>query len=443
MERNPRDRFLEILDQNRRDKRTGIYSICSANKTVLKASFLQAKKDNSLLLVESTSNQVDQYGGYTGMKPADFIQYVSDIALETGFPEANILFGGDHLGPYQWRNLPAKEAMSRSKKLIEAYVKAGFQKIHIDTSMLCADDPAELEPAERDELIAHRTAELCAVAESTWKKYRSFGAQTLYVIGSEVPVPGGAKQMEESIAPTKISDVDRTIDITRDIFRKTGLGDALSRVIALVVQPGVEFGDDNIYHYQRAQAEKLSKRILAYEGMVYEAHSTDYQSEANLKALVEDHFCILKVGPWLTFAYREGLFALEAMEKELMGSKKSRLSSLSETLEREMKADPRHWKPYYSGTEEQQFFKRKYSFSDRSRYYWPAGNLMKARERLFMNLRENRIPLSLLSQYMPSQFMDVSTKTLDLDPETLLLSKLGSVTGIYSRACGLSSQIIN
>jgi D-tagatose-1,6-bisphosphate aldolase subunit GatZ/KbaZ len=433
-----RDRFLNILEQNKGGKKTGIYSICSANKTVLQACLLQAREDHSILLVESTSNQVDQYGGYTGMKPEDFMAYVNSLARAADFPVENVLFGGDHLGPYQWRALPAAEAMARSKKLIEAYVKAGFQKIHIDTSMLCADDAADMEQNQRDELIAGRTAELCMVAENTWETLGDKSPRPLYVIGSEVPLPGGAQQKEEGITPTEIPDLDRTISNARESFRKSGLGEALSRVIAVVVQPGVEFGDDSIHPYQRKAAEKLSRRILDYEGMVYEAHSTDYQSEASLRALVEDHFCILKVGPWLTFAYREGLFALEHMEKELLGNHAGRLSGLGDTLESVMRADPGYWEPYYTGSAEEQALKRKFSFSDRARYYWPSPALIQAGKQLFMNLRENRIPLSLLSQYMPDQYMEVAANTLENDPEALLVHKIRSVAGIYSRACGIS-----
>jgi len=441
MNGNSRDRFLEILIQNRLDRSKGIYSVCSANKAVLEACFLQAREDNSILLIESTSNQVDQYGGYTGMKPDDFVKYVVNIAASAGFPEENLLLGGDHLGPYQWRNLPAHEAMSRSVKLIEAYVKAGFQKIHIDTSMLCADDRADLmQPTYRDELIAKRSAQLCKVAESTWKKYRPNDPKPVYVIGSEVPLPGGAQQEEDTIMPTKIDDLEQTIEITRDTFKKSGLTDALERVIAVVVQPGVEYGDDKVFHYDRELARELSNRITAYEGMVYEAHSTDYQSEASLKALVEDHFCILKVGPWLTFAYREALFALEAMEVEILGRNHKRLSGLGETLDNEMKDDPRHWKTYYTGTEEEQSFKRKFSFSDRSRYYWPREKVITARGRLFINLRENRIPLSLLSQYMPGQYINVSDKNLESNPEALVIDYIRNVAGIYSRACGISED---
>ena len=85
----------------------------------------------------------------------------------------------------------------------------------------------------------------------------------------------------------------------------------------------MEFGDDFIVDYDRQEAAALSRLILEYERMVYEAHSTDYQTEKALRAMVEDHFCILKVGPWLTYALREALFALDRIEQELFENRKS------------------------------------------------------------------------------------------------------------------------
>jgi D-tagatose-1,6-bisphosphate aldolase subunit GatZ/KbaZ len=436
--KNARDIFLEIVADNRKVGAKGIYSVCSANAAVLEASFRQAREDESILLIESTSNQVDQEGGYTGMKPADFVGYVNSIATRVGFPKEMILLGGDHLGPNKWQVLPAGEAMNHAKVLVEEYVKAGFQKIHLDTSMFCADDPGDRKKPLSDEIVASRAAMLCRAAEDAWKDFCADAPQPVYVIGTEVPPPGGAQEEEDTIIPTKPEDAVRTIEVTRQSFFDVGLTDAWDRVVAVVVQPGVEYGDDRVFKYNRALAGELSDKITEYDKLVYEAHSTDYQTEADLKSLVEDHFCILKVGPWLTFAYREALFALESMEIEMMGAKNDGLSHLRDTMEMVMLQDPKHWKKYYSGTENQQLFKRKYSFSDRSRYYWPDELINTAKNRLIENLRKNKIPLSLLSQFMPYQFYEILDGRLANEPMELVLNYIRIITGIYSRACGLS-----
>jgi len=112
------DIFREILRMNKKGRGVGIYAICSAHETVLKASMLQAKEDNSIVLIESTSNQVNQEGGYTGMTPGNFADYVTGLAQEMELDSNMILLGGDHLGPNTWQHLPAKEAMKRANILV-------------------------------------------------------------------------------------------------------------------------------------------------------------------------------------------------------------------------------------------------------------------------------------------------------------------------------------
>ena len=66
---NAADELLDLVRANRRGERTGLYSICSAEPVVLEAGMAQAREDGSILCVESTCNQVNQFGGYTGMTP--------------------------------------------------------------------------------------------------------------------------------------------------------------------------------------------------------------------------------------------------------------------------------------------------------------------------------------------------------------------------------------
>ena len=103
------------------------------------------------ILIEATCNQVNQDGGYTGMTPADFRDFVHALADEAGIDRRRIVLGGDHLGPNPWKALSARDAMAKARDLVRAYVEAGFTKIHLDASMACADDGelAEEEIAER------------------------------------------------------------------------------------------------------------------------------------------------------------------------------------------------------------------------------------------------------------------------------------------------------
>lgn len=430
--------FLKLIKDNKEGKPRGIYSICSAHPDVIKAGMLQAMDDKSIVLIESTSNQVDQFGGYTGMKPHEFITYVNSIAAKVSFPKERILLGGDHLGPNAWQNMPANEAMSNASELVASYVKAGYHKIHLDTSMYCADDKGDRHVPLADSIVSSRAALLCSVAEETWKRYCEGQPKPVYIIGTEVPIPGGAREEEESVTPTSASDAQKTIDITKAAFKEAGMCNAWNRVIGVVVQPGVEFGDEKVFHYNSKAAENLSRVIKNSDQFIYEAHSTDYQSEHGLTQLVKDHYCILKVGPWLTFALREALFALEDIEKELLNGQGIKLSGLRDTLETVMMDNPKYWKKYYPGDESMQMFRRKYSFSDRSRYYWPDTRLNNSVTLLKKNLDNRGIPLSIISQFMPNQYTAIQEGKTGCSSDELIISRIRDVTGIYARACGFN-----
>ncbi len=127
--------------------RGGITSICSAHPLVIEAALLEGVATGTDVLIEATCNQVNQDGGYTGMTPADFRRFVEEIATRVGFDTRRLILGGDHLGPNPWKHLPAEEALAKSDVMIDAFVRAGFTKIHLDTSMGCAGEPVALPDA--------------------------------------------------------------------------------------------------------------------------------------------------------------------------------------------------------------------------------------------------------------------------------------------------------
>ena len=417
----------EVIQAHKSGKDTGVYAVCSAHPLVIEAALQQALNDNSILLIEATSNQVDQFGGYTGMTPADFRDFVVQKAQQYQFPLARLVLGGDHLGPNRWQTQPAEEAMRHAEDLIAAYVAAGFKKIHLDCSMSCAGDPTPL----TDAIVAQRAARLAQIAEQTAKEI--FGQSDLvYVIGTEVPVPGGAAEVEDELSVTSPQDARTTIEYHLQAFQHAGIADCWERVIALVVQPGVEFNHTGVIDYERDKAAQLSQVVNEFPHMIFEAHSTDYQTELAYKELVQDHFAILKVGPALTFAMREALFNLCAIEEELVV--KSQTSNLRERLENCMRENPNHWEKYYHGNRQQQRFSRIYSFSDRIRYYWPDDAVNEAQNKLFDNLSGVDIPLPLLSQYLPEQFKRVREGAITANPQELIIDKIQQVLRSYSQA---------
>ncbi|MEI6896788.1 MAG: D-tagatose-bisphosphate aldolase, class II, non-catalytic subunit [Psychromonas sp.] len=420
--------MLDLIYEHKMGHRVGIYATCSAHPLVIEAALLQGKKDNSIVLIEATSNQVNQYGGYTGMLPADYIALVYRIAEKIGFKKNKILLGGDHLGPNCWQKLPAQEAMEKSKVLIESYINAGFRKIHLDCSMSCAGDPVPL----NDEIIAERAAILCQVSENAWKAVG--GEAPIYIVGTEVPVPGGAQEsLSDELTLTTVSDARNTLVIHNAAFKALNLDQAWSRVVGLVVQPGVEFDHHKVIHYNSNKAEQLSQFIESQPAIVYEAHSTDYQTEDAYKKLVNDHFAILKVGPALTFALREAVFGLDAIERIWMGENKA--SQVRAILNQVMTESPNYWTGYYAEGEHL-LLDQEFSFSDRSRYYWPNANVEDAMQKMTSNLTRSPAPLTLISQYLPIQYKAICNGEIENTPHAIILHKIMEVSHVYNAACG-------
>ncbi|GAB2701058.1 D-tagatose-bisphosphate aldolase, class II, non-catalytic subunit [Aliiglaciecola sp. 3_MG-2023] len=419
--------LLDMVSQQKKGLKAGVYSVCTSNALVIEAAMKHVILHNETLLLEATSNQVNQDGGYTGMTPIDFRNMVLSMAKRVGLQEDRIILGGDHLGPNCWQHLTAKEAMAKSEILIAQYVRAGFGKIHLDCSMSCSDDPIPL----RDEEVAKRAARLCLVAEKAWKE--TGGEAPVYVIGTEVPVPGGTQDDSEELDLTSVEDAKTTIAIHQDTFSEAGLSYVWPRIIGLVVQPGVEFGLHKIDAFVPDKARSLSEMISHHDNMVFEAHSTDYQTQQHLADLVSAHFGILKVGPWLTFAFREACFALECIEREWIGA--NDCSNLKSTLLTAMHENDSYWKKYYSQDSRQQELDCKYSLSDRIRYYWPDEKVNKALSQLIENLEQSPPPLTLISQYLPEQHKALVAGEIDSSIKGFIFHKISLVLNQYSAAC--------
>jgi len=429
-----------ILQANRRGKDVGVCSICSANRFVLEAAMQQARYDGNLLLIESTSNQVNQFGGYTGQTPADFANFVQTIAKDMRFPMDRIVLGGDHLGPHVWRSTTAAVAMEKACEMVREYVRAGFTKIHLDASMACADDSQAPGQPLDDAIVSARAAQLCQAAEDAHSSLPRGSTAPIYVIGTEVSAPGGEHLQSAAPKVTRTKDLVRTIDLAEQAFLARGLDSAWERVIAVVVQPGVEFGHASVFPYDQRKARPLAEFVPRRWQGVYEAHSTDYQSREALRQMVGDHFAILKVGPWLTFAFREAVFALEAIERELLSGRNApERSCLQHALEEAMLENPAHWKSYYHGDEQALQLARKYSYSDRARYYWPQPGVTAALQRLIANLAAHPAPTSLLSQFLPHECEAVRAGEIANQPLELIRHKVIEVLGQYAYACGQSS----
>lgn len=415
----------DILFNN--SKYQGIYSVCSADSLVLEASFRQALEDNSPLLIEATCNQVNQYGGYTGMKPVDFRKFVYTLAEKTGYDTDNLILGGDHLGTQPFSHLESRKAMEKACTMVREYVKAGFSKIHLDASVPCLDDTG----LTREELTLRACERSAEMALSI--KNLNLDTDISYVIGTEVPTPGGAFDDNEILVPTSMSDAAETIRLSMDSFKKRELDETMENIVALVVQPGVEFSDTQVHSYNSGTASELSCFIKNKDDLVFEAHSTDYQTTAALKNLVEDGFKILKVGPALSYAKRRAMFSLARIESELYNYDKS--SNLISVIEKIMISEPDFWKNHYNGDEYHLRMSRQFSFSDRMRYYWTNKEIAHSVEILIKNLRNVEIPQTLIYEFLPELYMEMEYDVDKRDPEKIIMYYIQLVLKHYSKAC--------
>jgi D-tagatose-1,6-bisphosphate aldolase subunit GatZ/KbaZ len=404
----------DIIARNRARQICAIPSVCSAHPDVLRASLLLAEQVDQPVVIEATSNQVNQDGGYTGMRPADFITFVHGIADAAGVARSRIIFGGDHLGPQVWRKGPAAQAMAAARVLVADYVAAGFNKIHLDCSEGCLGEPAQV----GDALAAARAADLAAAALAAARN----PAALMFVIGTEVPPPGGARADEHGdIAPTTPASAAATMAAHAAAFRAAGLGHILPQIGGLVVQPGVEFSPMEIHHMPLGRDPGLLAVLDDWPGVCLEAHSTDYQHPAVFPRLAQLGFAFQKVGPALTFAYREAVYALDSLRQQAGWAS---TEPLCDVMERLMLAEPAFWQAHYHGTSGDLRVERHFGLADRIRYYWPQPKALAAVAALLEDLKDRHLPAPLLWQAFSPAVLARAAEIGGAMPQALILASI-------------------
>lgn len=372
----------DIVARNRAGERIAIPSVCTAHPDVLRASLNWAERKDRPIVIEATSNQVNQDGGYTNTTPAEFAASIDALADACGAARERVTLGGDHLGPQAWRKMPVEAAMVKARTLVAAYVAAGFEKIHLDCSEGCASEDAQLP----DEVTAARTADLAKVCEDA-----SSDSDVLYVIGTEVPPPGGARVDESGDIPATTPEAAlATLNAHDAAFDALGLSGLKSRVAGLVVQPGVEFSPMQVHHLPLDRDPALREVMMTWPGLCLEAHSTDYQHTEVFGRLAEHGFAFQKVGPALTFAYRQALYALD-FALQISG----RSTGLIKAMDDLMNSEPEYWQGHYNKGNQQALH---VGLADRIRYYWPHPIARKAVETLRENAEAQTLPDPLLWQ---------------------------------------------
>ena len=374
----------------------GLVCVCTASPAVIRAALHAAKyyetfgTQERLVSIEATCNQINPTTGYSGLTPKGFASLVGRIAGDVGLSRDKYILGGDHLGPYPWRNLKASDAMRHAKNLVGSFALAGYDKIHVDPSMRCAGDPDPL-PIE---LIAQRAATLIAYAEDN---VVGLPQKPRYVIGAEVPIPGGGHS-KQHVRVSAASDIRHSIDAHYEALKKLGLEDVWKRVVATVVEPGVEFGDDWVVHFNElAPAVKRLSSPPTGEGFVglrCEVHSTDYQTPQGLKDLVGNGFQILKVGPELTYELRRILYRLDFIWDAIYAPLYRQ--PLPAMMADAMKDNPTWLNGAYPLDKD--FWKAHVGLTDRVRYYWNDPAIL-ARTQALQAMKD--IPINLVRDVLP------------------------------------------
>lgn len=389
------DLLRQIVERNRAGEAVAIPSVCSAHPDVLRASMARAAVLGRPLVVEATSNQVNQDGGYTGQTPDAFIAMALELAKTAGLDRDSLVFGGDHLGPQAWRAQDAETAMAKAHVMVADYVAAGFSKIHLDCSEGCRGE----NPTLADAITARRSAALAR----TCLQASPDPDRLLFVVGTEVPPPGGARVDEGGDIPaTKGDDAVRTLAAHKAAFEAAGIGAAFAQVAGLVVQPGVEFSPMAVHAYPMDRKLPFRTAMADWPGVCLEAHSTDYQKPAVYPHLAAEGFAFQKVGPALTFAWRQAVYALDVL-RSLLGHPGPTLKDSMEAL---MTTSPDHWHGHYSGTAEALHIARHFGLADRIRYYWPQEDAHRALQQLKAWLGDRTLPEPMLRQVFSSAVLD-------------------------------------
>lgn len=351
-------------------------SFCTANFNVIKILIIFAKYYNLPILLESTSNQVNQFGGYTGLTPRQFYKKIDKLKKKIKIKNKQVMIGADHLGPLPWKKLNSKIALKNAKTLIKKCISLKYDKIHIDSTIVCKDDKNL-----NLNLIRSRSAKIFNTVPKKDIK------NIFFVFGSEVPFAGGGNT--NKIKPSVLNNIKVDYFLYNSILKN--LNSNKKNKFSLVVEPGMAFSNSKI-SLPKLKKFKKNLSFSKKNNFSYEAHSTDYQRLVTLKKLVKNNFRFLKVGPELTFDFYQAIKKMEKIEDTNCNQK----SNISYELMKAMSKDNKYWKDYYKGTKKKIEFLKLNSYLDRMRYYWDSKNVKKSMIKLFKNI--DTIPQKVLKK---------------------------------------------
>jgi len=386
-------------------------SFCTSNFDVIKAIILYAKVKNLPILIESTSSQVNQFGGYTNNKPYQFKNKIFKICSELNYPKKKIMLGADHLGPFPWLEYKGLTAWKNSINLLKSCIKSNYKKIHIDT---CYDLKDQKKLSKKD--IIKKSLDLFKIA----KKKNIF-----FVFGTETPFPGSMSNLKEGF--TKVETLKKEVNIYLKYFKTINYKSRF----AYVIEPRMSFS-----HFKSSKPKiLLLKKHVDFskkKNFFFEAHSTDYQSQSVLRKLVLNNFKFLKVGPELTFFFLKAILAMEKIEKDFSKYKKSKITKV---LLLNMNKYPTYWQKYYKGSKSYIQKLLLQSQLDRIRYYWDKKEVSKSIFLLKKNINKLKINLILSQLKYDKSKLNIFKNSKITNFEFVVLIFLKKTPEKYYKAC--------
>ena len=397
-------------------KKRSLPSFCTGNIDVLNSIMFFCHLQKLPCLIECTSNQVNQTGGYTKKTPKKFIKEIFDLRKKIKLSKNQLFLGGDHLGPLPWKYYNKKIALKNSINLIESFLKEKFCKIHIDTSIRCKDDNFF-----NNEIIFKRTKDI--LKNSRIKKRLK---DKFLVIGSEVPLSGSGDNKKIILTNTK--QIKNESLKFRQILKELNFKN--KREFGLVVEPGMKYMHSSIKKPNLKKFKDKTK-FSVKNNFVFEAHSTDYQPLNILKKLSQNNFKFLKVGPELTYNYSRSLFYMQNLEVRFSFRKKS---EITKKLFNTMKNNSKYWKNYYSNKKSQLLLNSKL---DRMRYYLNFKSVVNSINILKKNINkiQKKEMKKILENNIKREYIYYRNKNLT-NFETLKLIFISKSLEKYFLACG-------
>ena len=322
------DPFLALVSERLTDGRAGVTSVCTAHPIVIEAA-LSLGASHGQARPHRGDLQSGQPGGRLHRHDAGRFPRDSSRPLRRAsvFDPSRIILGGDHLGPNPWKHLPADEAMQRAKTMIDAYARAGFAKLHLDTSMGCAGEPAAL--ARRSDRWARRR-----LGQSRGRRRGKRASLRFTSSAPKSPCREARSTRWTALEVTRPEAALRTVEVHQKAFSDAGLEAAFARAIGVVVQAGRRVRQRRSHSLQAREGGAPHGSVGEAAGLCLRSALDGLSAGGLLSTLwCRDGFAILKVGPWLTFALREALYGLDCIAR------------VSRSCAERMTVSRRRWKP--------------------------------------------------------------------------------------------------